>query len=161
MEFRKVRKLDQLDTTDAPEWAKVLVRKVCEDYSVEIPFFVWRKIRYSNKHYSYAASGTCWLRTWYKDHNGFSCVGPKITIRTGDKAPERDMRYVILHELAHHIRNQRDGYSCGHAVKFWNTCFQLCQEYGVDIEYAKKKAIAYKKRTATKAAASLPSRDKE
>lgn len=113
---------DQLDETQAPEWVKDLIRKVCEDFCVPMPFFfVWRKIRYSTEHHKRSVTGACWFNYWdVKTHTG----GSRISIRVGTLASEKEIRYVVLHELAHHVRNVIDGYCCSHAVRFWDTCFR-------------------------------------
>lgn len=55
-------------------------------------------------------------------------------------------RLLVLHETAHHIM----GPDMGHSAAYYMLLFQLCERYGVDLEFAHDDEVAYKPRGAKK-----------
>lgn len=108
-----------------PNWVSDLVIKVLEEHNCnDIPNLTWR--RYN----SYSSSGTA----YYDKEKG-------IVIRAGKKAKRWEQKLVLLHELAHWLRPNKEP----HSPDFWKLAFQLYKENKIPIRKALDREKSYKK----------------
>lgn len=110
---------------NAPQWAIDLIEQVCNDQPRKLPVtLIWRNCKRKS-------SSGCF--SWWTE---------SITIRAG--YDEKDVRHVILHELAHHMNaKSRKHRRQGHTVRFWKKAFTLYEQYG-DMAYAVGREKRYK-----------------
>jgi hypothetical protein len=114
-----------------PEWVSIIIDEVCARYRVRRPRVQWwrREERWSSGH---------WDRHAYKLH---------VTAGTD----ELDQRLVLLHELAHLLRDHRAKKPAHHDVRFWRIAWDLYEHYGIADHAAERevhsaKAMAERRR---------------
>lgn len=108
-----------------PNWAQNLTLKVLQDKNCnDIPTLVWRR------HNAYSSSGIC-----YNDRV------KGITVRAGKHAPRWEQKLVLLHEVAHWLRPNKEN----HTPEFWKLAFQLYKENKIPIRKAIGREKDYRK----------------
>jgi WLM domain len=112
-------------TQRPPEWADRLVRKICADWHRRVPRLRWRR-----------RSGPLSSGATYYDGSGIGIIAG---------TDRREVRMVLLHELAHHLV----GPSRQHDEVFWRCCWELYLHHGVDLRAAWRAETSYRKRAAT------------
>ena len=103
-----------------PVWAFRLILRVCVECDADLPMVTWHKSKHS---YS---SG----RTW---PGRKMCRRGRIHVTAGRDS--RDQRFVVLHELAHHLLPASEH----HSERFFRLAFLLYQRHGVPLRYARKR----------------------
>tara|TARA_R110000824_G_scaffold349982_2_gene536889 strand:+ start:2202 stop:2993 length:792 start_codon:yes stop_codon:yes gene_type:complete len=115
--------------TQAPTWAKTLVRKVCREEGLAQPRMTWRG---GGKKRGRKRDVTGWA-TLDRD---LAIPGWGVPLRIHIKARERSTRLeqklVVLHELAHCIAS----IEAMHNQKFWEVCWRLYRRHGIPVKYA-------------------------
>jgi len=91
----------------APAWAVKLAADVCETAGVEVPVLTWRRsadaVKSSGRYYG---------------------TERRIVVTTG--RDRKDQRFVLLHELAHHLTPKAK-----HSRAFWQVAWTLYGRFGL------------------------------
>jgi hypothetical protein len=117
-----------------PRWAERLVQEIVDKQNDQ-----WREEG------SFRRISTYWIE-WYKepDHSKSwgdcwsNYRGYRIRIHAGTSG--KDLKMVLLHEVAHMIA----GNSEHHSEKFWEVAFRLYKEIGISLSYAISREKDYK-----------------
>lgn len=115
----------KIKNMNIPNWASELAIKVCKENGSEAsPTITWRR------HNSSSSSGTA----YYDRAKG-------IVVRAGKRAPRWEQKLVLLHEIAHWLRPNKES----HSPEFWELAFRLYKENKVPIRKAMGREKGYRR----------------
>jgi hypothetical protein len=100
-------------TKPTPDWVRELVEQVLADHDAPLREFIWKPATNGRR-----------LRTLGR--------GSRQRVTIYDNRGVDEQRMTVLHELAHVI----DDFP-GHKPRFWDVCWRLYRDYGVDLEAAR------------------------
>jgi hypothetical protein len=106
---------------EPPKWALELASRASRVLSCAPPVEIsWRETRYTR------SSGCYWKER------------KRIHVSAG--TDRRDQRYVVLHEVAHHMLSQ-NGKDTGrsHGPDFWSACLILCRKFRVPAHHLRRR----------------------
>jgi len=115
-----------------PAYAWELLLKVCAEEQIPVPSVGWRvkhgvKQGYPNRAPEFTDKGVSFYwpsaRAWIYKH--------RLTFTVDPRMPERWVRWLVLHEVAHLIHWRRHRWHKPHGLEFWRVAFRLYKQHGL------------------------------